>query len=61
MKNIFTSATKIVFMAIAFALIGLTFMGRVEAKDFMILAMMVFSFYYKVKDTSGQDVNNTEV
>ena len=44
--EIFTSAAKIVFLMLAFtACIGL-FVGKIEPKDFMVLAMAAFSFYF---------------
>jgi len=46
MTNIFNSASKIVFVLIAIAVVGLTYLGKVDAKDFMILASMVFAYYF---------------
>jgi hypothetical protein len=53
MKNIFSSATKIVLLAITIALIAFTFLGKVDGKDFMTIALMVFAFYF------GQKTNST--
>lgn len=57
MRNILGSASKIVFLAIT-ATLCLTFtfeifVGKVtlEAKDFMLLAGMAFSFYFASKPT----------
>ena len=49
------SATKIVFIMIAGALVAFTAMGKIESKDFMVLAMMVFTAYYRANRT---DANN---
>lgn len=49
------SATKIVFIMIACALVAFTAMGKIESKDFMVLAMMVFTSYYRANRT---DANN---
>lgn len=55
LSNVFGSATKIVFILVALALIFLTIMGKVEAKDFMVLATMVFSAYYSNNRTSANN------
>lgn len=47
--NILNSASKIVFILMAVAVIGLTFLGKVDAKDFIMLASMAFSFYFASK------------
>ncbi len=54
MKSIYSSASKIVFILMAVAVIVGMFYGRVEAKDFMILASMAFSFYFANKGDSSQ-------
>lgn len=46
MKNIYSSATKLVFILVTLAIIGLTFIGKVDPKDFFGLAMVVFYHYY---------------
>lgn len=51
--NILESASKIVFILMALAVVALTFIGRVDPKDFMMLASMVFTFYFSYKGTSG--------
>lgn len=53
MKNIYSSATKLVLLAITIALIRFTGTGVVEGKDFMTIALMVFAFYF------GQKTNPT--
>lgn len=52
MKTIFSSASKIVFILMAGALIGLTATGIVEAKDFVMLATGVFGYYFGRKNDS---------
>jgi hypothetical protein len=54
MKNILTSASKLVFLLLALsACIGF-FIGKLDPKDFMVLAGMAFSFYFANKgETSG--------
>lgn len=44
--NIFKSATKLVFIAMTLATIALTFMGKLDPKDFMVLATGVFAYYF---------------
>lgn len=49
MSHLTRSASKIVFILMAAAVIGLTSLGRVDAKDFVMLAGMAFSFYFSSK------------
>ncbi|GIW70351.1 MAG: hypothetical protein KatS3mg101_1098 [Patescibacteria group bacterium] len=52
--KILTSASKIVFIMLALtACIGF-FMKLLEAKDFMVLAGMAFSFYFANKGESNE-------
>jgi uncharacterized membrane protein len=46
---IFKSASKIVFLLMAIAVVVLTFIGIVDPKDFMMLAGMAFAFYFSNK------------
>lgn len=46
MSKIFNSASKLVFVLMTLAVIALTFLKIVDAKDFMILAVSAFSFYF---------------
>ena len=41
------------------ATIGLTFMGKVDPKDFMMLAGMVFAFYFSYKGSTGTTSSTT--
>lgn len=52
--NILESASKIVFIAMAFAVIGMTAFGIIDPKDFMMLAAMAFSFYFANKGEPNQ-------
>lgn len=49
MKNIFESASKIAFLMLAFSACVGFFIGRLEPKDFMMLAGMAFAFYFSNK------------
>ena len=55
--TILNSATRIVFILMAIAVIILTFLGIIDSKDFMILANGVFAYYY----TRKQNETNTEL
>ena len=55
MNQIFTSASKIVFLLLALTACVGFFLGKLEAKDFMVLAGMAFSFYFANK---GSQDNN---
>ncbi len=51
---ILKSASKMVFILMAIATVVLTFLGRLDGKDFMILSSMAFSFYFANKgETAG--------
>jgi hypothetical protein len=50
--TIFKSASKIVFILMALGILALTYLGRVEAKDFVMLAGMAFTFYFSQKGES---------
>ncbi len=54
MKNVFESASKIVFVLLTLALIGLTAMRIIEAKDFIMLCGMAFTFYFSAKGDKSQ-------
>lgn len=49
--KILQSASKIVFVIMAVALVVLTYLGIVEAKDFIVLVSMVFTYYFSNKPT----------
>jgi hypothetical protein len=54
MKNIFSSASKLVFVLMAVATIAGMFMGRIDAKDFLVLVSMAFTFYFANKGENNQ-------
>ncbi len=54
MKNIFSSASKLVFVLMAVATIVGMFMGRIDAKDFLVLVSMAFTFYFANKGENNQ-------
>ena len=54
MKNVFESASKIVFVLLTLALIGLTAMRIIEAKDFIMLCGMAFTFYFSHKGNQDE-------
>lgn len=47
--EILKSASKVVFILMAVATVAGLFMGKIDPKDFMILASMAFSFYFANK------------
>lgn len=46
MAEIFKSASKVVFLLLAIALIAGMFVGKVDPKDFITLTAMAFTFYF---------------
>ena len=55
MKNIYSSASKLVFLMMTVAVIAGLFTGKIDPKDFMVLASMAFAFYFANKgETSGE-------
>lgn len=57
-RPIYQSATKIVFIILAIALVVGLFVGNIESKDFMLIAGQVFAFYFGQK-YSGNNSNIT--
>jgi hypothetical protein len=55
MRNIVTSASKIVFLLMALAVVVGFFMGRLSENNFMILAGGAFTFYFANKGESKRD------
>jgi len=49
--QILSSASKLVFILMALALVALTFVGTVEAKDFVMLGAMAFTYYFSKPPT----------
>lgn len=60
MSNILQSASKIVFILMAIALIILTVSKVVEAKDFVMLASMAFTYYFTKQTVDGSN-NQTKI
>ena len=50
--EIFKSASKLVFLIMTLATVAGMFLGKIDPKDFMILASMAFSFYFANKGNS---------
>jgi len=46
MDKIYQSASKLVFIIMAISLVALTFARIVDAKDFIVLASMAFTYYF---------------
>ena len=46
MDRIYQSASKLVFIIMAIALVGLTAVRIVDAKDFIVLCSMAFTYYF---------------
>jgi len=55
MKEISQSATKIVFILMAVAVVAMTFMGIITSEQFMPLITMVFMAYYKTPPASSKE------
>ena len=55
MKPIYQSASKIVFILMALGVVILTILRILEAKDFMVLASMAFTFYFTKPSTPATD------
>jgi len=49
------SASKIVFILMAIAVIAGLFVGKIDPKDFMVLASMAFTFYFSNKGETSSD------
>ena len=51
--KILKSASKLVFLIIAISACLGFFLGKLDPKDFMVLAISAFSFYFAVKPTDS--------
>lgn len=60
MNDVTKSATKIVFILMAIAVIAALFVGKISGEQFMTLAIMTFAFFYKSneKTTGPPDVGS---
>lgn len=54
MNNLLKSASKLVFILIALTACAGFFLGKLESKDFMVLAGMAFGFYFSFKGDGTQ-------
>ena len=54
MKNILSSASKIVFILITIALCIFTFMGIVSGEMFFTAVGMVFGYYFKAQEVKTE-------
>lgn len=52
--EIIKSASKLVFILMAVATIIGMFIGRIDAKDFLVLVSMAFTFYFANKGDNSQ-------
>jgi hypothetical protein len=52
--QIYQSASKIVFILMAVATIAGMLIGKIDAKDFLTLVSMAFTFYFANKGDNGQ-------
>lgn len=52
--KLFESASKIVFIAVALAVIAALFSGHITGDQFMVLAGMTFTFYFANKGDSNK-------
>jgi len=53
MSEIIKSASKIVFVLMCLSTIAGLFTGKIDPKDFMVLASMAFTFYFANKGDSN--------
>ena len=56
--QILQSASKIVFVLLALSACAGFFLGKLEPKDFMVLAGMAFTFYFSNKGNSENNFLN---
>lgn len=57
--GIVSSASKITFILLTLAACTAFLIGRLEAKDFMLLAISAYSFYYSNKGSSEEVTHQT--
>lgn len=55
MSNLLSSASKIVFIIMAIGVNISFFIGILDAKDYMLLASMSFTFYFSNKGNVTED------
>lgn len=54
--KLFTSASRVVFILMALATVVLTFVGIVEAKDFIALTGMAFVHFFNKSQTKTTEL-----
>jgi hypothetical protein len=54
MTSLLQSAAKIVFILIAITSCVAFIMGKLESKDFMLLASMAFAFYFAMPSNTSE-------
>lgn len=54
LKELLGSASKLVFLAITVTVCVAFLNGKLDSKDFMALALMVFTFYFSNKGDNNQ-------
>lgn len=54
MTNVLKSASKIVFLVLTITACAGFFLGKLESKDFMVLAGMAFGFYFSFKGDNSE-------
>ena len=57
--NILNSASKIVFILMTIALIALTMMKIVDAKDFIMMCAMAFTYYFSKPRTPSSSITTS--
>jgi len=53
MSELIKSASKIVFILLAITACAGFFLGKLESKDFMVLAISAFTFYFSNKGSGN--------
>lgn len=56
MKNIISSASKIVFIMMAVGVHAALFTGKITGEQYMVLAGMAFTFYFANKGETSGDI-----
>lgn len=59
--NILNSASKIVFILMAIALIALTILKIVEPKDFIMMCAMAFTYYFSKPATPTSSTTTASI
>lgn len=59
MKHIFSSASRIVFILVTLAAIGLTYKGTISGEAFMALALLAYKHFFD--NSSKTNTAQTEV